>query len=343
MPVPSSSFFLRLLEVNKLIAHSAPGKLLTTNMIAEHIGTSAKTITRVIRFLRDELNYNPQYIAAEHRWHYVWQTLGAKPADVSEILPTGPLSADISSLFLAQKAMAHLNGTAMEKAFRDICKQVTGSCDERFSLVESKIEEAFSFRDGGVSRVRPEDFETISRCILERIELGFHYTNRGKNSAEPRIVHPYHLTCVDSVWYLLAHDCHRKAMRIFALSRISGIQLSDREFVRPANFSAAEFMKNAFGIFHTQGTPREVRVRFDAWAAISVRERLWHSSQTEVALEDGGIEISLLLSSTTEVERWILGWGNHATVLEPADLAQQICEYARQTLANYGEKPVERD
>jgi predicted DNA-binding transcriptional regulator YafY len=52
-------------------------------------------------------------------------------------------------------------------------------------------------------------------------------------------------------------------------------------------------------------------------------------------LEDGGIEIQMKLIPTLELERWLLGWGRHATVLEPMDLAEAVRKHAREMLSNY--------
>jgi proteasome accessory factor B len=71
-------------------------------------------------------------------------------------------------------------------------------------------------------------------------------------------------------------------------------------------------------------------VRFDAFASQLVRERFWHSSQTMAERRDGTVELTLRLGSLEEVERWILGWGEHAEVLSPAALRRRIAAVARE-------------
>jgi proteasome accessory factor B len=41
-------------------------------------------------------------------------------------------------------------------------------------------------------------------------------------------------------------------------------------------------------------------------------------------LSDGGVELSLYLSDIEEIERWVLSWGAHATVLAPAELVDRL-------------------
>jgi predicted DNA-binding transcriptional regulator YafY len=67
-----------------------------------------------------------------------------------------------------------------------------------------------------------------------------------------------------------------------------------------------------------------VRIQFDAAAAFYIRERRWHPSQTLKDLPAGGVEMSMRLSDLEEVERWVLSWGTHATVMEPVKLQASL-------------------
>jgi predicted DNA-binding transcriptional regulator YafY len=49
-------------------------------------------------------------------------------------------------------------------------------------------------------------------------------------------------------------------------------------------------------------------------------------------LPDGGVELTLKLSSLSEIQRWVLSWGGEAKVLQPPELAQAVRESARRML-----------
>jgi predicted DNA-binding transcriptional regulator YafY len=51
---------------------------------------------------------------------------------------------------------------------------------------------------------------------------------------------------------------------------------------------------------------------------------MWHESQRIRSLPDGSITLQLELGGLEEIERWVLGWGSHVRVLEPALLAKGI-------------------
>ena len=46
----------------------------------------------------------------------------------------------------------------------------------------------------------------------------------------------------------------------------------------------------------------------------------------------GGVELRLRLSSLVEVQRWVLGWGGNATVIQPRELTAQVKLAARAIL-----------
>jgi predicted DNA-binding transcriptional regulator YafY len=70
----------------------------------------------------------------------------------------------------------------------------------------------------------------------------------------------------------------------------------------------------------------DVVIEFDAWATDLVRGRQWHASQTLEELPEGGSRLKMRLNSVEEIERWILNWGTHATVLSPPQLVTRIAE-----------------
>jgi predicted DNA-binding transcriptional regulator YafY len=49
-------------------------------------------------------------------------------------------------------------------------------------------------------------------------------------------------------------------------------------------------------------------------------------------LKDGGVELRLKLSSLGEIQRWVLGWGGSAVVVQPPELGESVQQAARQIL-----------
>jgi len=108
-----------------------------------------------------------------------------------------------------------------------------------------------------------------------------------------------------------------------SIGRIQEILGAGKTFSKPDDFSLADHLMGAFGVFCGEGEFR-VRIEFDPFAAQLVRERNWHSSQALRDLPGDCLELDLQLDSLEEIERWVLSWGSHARVLAPTALKKRV-------------------
>jgi predicted DNA-binding transcriptional regulator YafY len=88
----------------------------------------------------------------------------------------------------------------------------------------------------------------------------------------------------------------------------------------------------AFGLI--RGEVQRVRVFFDDRVARFVRRRRWHPTQ-QIRNVSGGIELTMDVAGTLEVANWILGFGEKAIVLEPAELRAQVAAELRHAANRY--------
>ena len=78
-------------------------------------------------------------------------------------------------------------------------------------------------------------------------------------------------------------------------------------------------------------------IDFDAWGTDLVRGRQWHSSQELTERPGGCSQLRLRLNSLEEIERWVLAWGIHATVIRPKALRARIRRTAADLATRYAE------
>ena len=78
-----------------------------------------------------------------------------------------------------------------------------------------------------------------------------------------------------------------------------------------------------------------VRIGFDVDSERAVRSRTWHPTQVIRALPGGGLEMTLRARDESEIARWVLSWGAHAWVIEPARVRILVRETARKILARH--------
>jgi len=198
----------------------------------------------------------------------------------------------------------------------------------------TNLDEALSFRPFAPEDNDLETFEVLTRALKQQRVLKFQYRNLDADKAQARLVHPYHLACVDNHWYLFAFDAKRQAMRTFALPRLKSPEITPDRFTIPKKFKLDEYLKGSFSVFKGEDD-YEIVVEFDSWAADHIRGHKWHATQEIVELPRRQLRLRLRLNSIAEAERWILSWGTHATVIRPQGLANRLRDTAKTLASRY--------
>jgi len=140
-------------------------------------------------------------------------------------------------------------------------------------------------------------------------------------------VDPYHLANINGEWYLFAYDHARKDLRTFVPARMQSVRPTGKVFKRTEKFSLEKRLRDSFGVHSGEGEYAVV-IRFNARAADYIREKKWHESQALREFKDGSVELTLQLSSLSEVQRWVLSWGGDARVLRPPELVSAVRQAA---------------
>lgn len=243
-------------------------------------------------------------------------------------LPVKLTLAETAALVMSRDLLAPAGagalGVAVTSAFDKIGRVLSR---DALRLLE-QMRETIGVRAVGAKLQAPaaEHVALIQRALLERRRLDLRYYSMSRDEENRRQVDPYHLTVFEGGFYLVGY-CHlRKTERIFAVERIREMRtLALRFEVRPG-FDAEEYLRHTWGIIKGEIVP--VKVIFSRSVARYIRDRLWHSSQKFRELSDGRVEVSVRVSDTLEVRRWILGYGPDAEVIEPAALREVLRQQA---------------
>lgn len=314
----------RLLSIHQLISAK---RYPNTTRLAREFDVSQKTIKRDVEWMRVHWDLPIEY-DRERRGYFYSREVKKFPG-----VPA-VTEAEMFAMLVAHKAVEQYSGTPFHKPLQMAFRKLTGQLDdkERYSLHES--DDVLSFRPFAPEATDMERFEIVARAIQQRRGLRFPYRKPGEKNARERHVHPYHLTCNDNRWYLIGHDVDRNEIRTFALARINGNAALGEAFQKPKEFSVAKYLRGSFTVMSGR-SDFEVVIEFDAWATDQLRGRLWHSSQQVTELPGGESRLRLRLSGLEEVERWVLSWGTHATVIQPRLLVERVGTITRALAGRY--------
>jgi predicted DNA-binding transcriptional regulator YafY len=313
----------RMVRIHDLLS---AGRYPNCSLLATEFEVSAKTIQRDVDFMRDQLILPIEYDRARHGFAYT-EAVGPFPLiTVSE--------GELVALLVAQKAVEQYRGTPFEKPLQTAFGKLVSSLGEDANVSLHELSAAVSFHSAGIPRSQIEVFELLMQGVISRQLVEFDYHSLRARKPARRQAAPYHLACINNQWYLIARDETRQEVRTFALTRISAVEKLKIPFERPADFSVAKMLSGSFAAFEAGQTER-VRIRFDQTVARLVSERQWHRSQQIRSTDQGGIEVTMHVGIAPDLESWILGWGNHAQVIEPLPLRERIAATVESMAANY--------
>lgn len=246
------------------------------------------------------------------------------------------------SLYLTRQALDFLSGTGFREDLDDVFDQLERSLKRR-DMYEARyldrkfydLNEEAHLYDGTV-----ENVGELVTALLREERLTVRYGSVG-NGRKRFALDPYTLVIYRKGLYVIGHSHHHNAVRTFALGEFRAVDRKPGEhFDYPLAYKPQTRFEGAFGIV-ASGSPTLVRVRFDATVVRAVRRRRWHASQRFRKLPDGGVELSMRVTPSFEVKNWIVRWGRHAEVLEPASLRNEVAEEARAMAARYDVSPLE--
>ena len=300
------------------------GRYPNCGRLATELKVSAKTVQRDIDYMRDAMELPIDYSAAARGFFYTRLVVRLPSVQISE--------GELVALFVARSALEQYRDTAFGKPLRAAFAKLTAALPEQIGFAWEELDRAVAFHPGTQGRgvADLQVFRTVSEAVLRTEELEFDYrkpTARRDAPPERRRVQGLHLGCFENQWYLISQDLVRRATRTFVLGRMSRVRNTRRRFTRPAGFSLDGLLAGSFGVFSGLKTER-LRLRFDPAVAELVRERVWHPSQRLCDLPGGRLELTLEVGVSPQVERWLLGWGEHVEVREPAAVRARLARLA---------------
>jgi len=227
---------------------------------------------------------------------------------------------ELMTLSLFRSQLDFLKGTPFHDDMETIARKVTSALPPRYAAhMERMAQVALPLLSGGRDYRRVAGpLAQLREALLYQYRVTLSYAARGRRGAESYEVDPYTLIFHKGGLYLLGYARNRKGLRTFAVERITGVVVGRERFEIPEEFSAEEQLRRAFGI--VDEPVMAVRVRFSPDVAPSVRERTWHESQQIIEEPDGGIVLTFEAGGRMEILAWVLSWGSHAELLEPAGL-----------------------
>ena len=246
--------------------------------------------------------------------------------------------AELMALYFSRDLLRVLQGSPMQKALDSALEKIGARlpASGHDLLRQLKQQTAVSVTGWKDYSESSKTIDALNRAIRHRLTVRIQHKPLKAPEAQTRAVDPYRLWYTGGGLYLIAHDHAKRAIRTFAVERISGVSTTNQRFTIRDDFDFGAFQRTAFPVHG--GQPQLVRIRFSPDQSPYIMERHWHDSQKLVPQDDGSVIMELQVGNLWEVKRWLIGWGADAELLCPDDFRDEMGETAQRIVVIYNRK-----
>lgn len=172
-------------------------------------------------------------------------------------------------------------------------------------------------RWGSVAESENRLFRQLKQAIFENREITFDYYASSGDSCK-RNVYPYKLVYKDKAWYLYALCLSRNENRLFRLSRIKNVNLTEIQFERKTDTYQYH---SVFPMPEEIGNLIDLELEF----TLDVGYRLFDTlDDTAITKHENGYRVKLTLPENDWLYDFLMSFGNKVTIIRPKSIRQTL-------------------
>ena len=255
-------------------------------------------------------------------------------------LPVPFTVTELMSLYFYRDILRVFKDTVFYESLDELFRKVRSTLPPASLSYLRRIEQTFHigfkpFKDYSSFK---EVIKQINEAVLNLRVIEMRYYSMSSKRETTRKVDPYKVWFFTGTIYLIGW-CHvHDEIRMFVLDRIRLLHVTDERFIPPDDFDLDEYIKDSFGVIRTD--VETVVIKFDTSLERYLKENIWHPSQVFQKDKDRTLLMTMEVGGLREVMSWVMGFGRHAEILEPAHLRQAVAEELSITAGKYAEGPV---
>lgn len=246
-------------------------------------------------------------------------------------------------LGLAQLALSFLEGTDLHDQLGVIQKKLALGVKPKTKKLLEEAPRKLALVPHGPKIYRHKD------DVLNDLLTGLLYDERVHISYRPpggrtkrHVIEPLTLVLYREALYIVANVQKTGLRTCFAVDRITRSErLKGEHFDYPTDHDPKDYFDGAFGLLGGETT--SVEIIFDEDQARYVRERHWHPTQRFEELADGRVRMTMEVSGTADVLRWLIGHTGTFEVISPPSLREEVLESLRAGLGAHGPGAVDEN
>lgn len=304
-------------RVQWLDAEIRAGRAPTKQQFRDHFRIRESCATQTIAFMRRQLELPLHYDPAVRGYTYRDEPPAFPASHPGMLLPEAELTALRLAVSLAHRYLDPDSVRYLEA----LSARVLAAAPQKLQAEHARWERDVVFT--GPPPLPGRHLPRIKRAIERCRVVSLDYRAPGHDGEVTREVEPHFLVNAGGDWLLVGWDRARDAARTFALARIQWCEPLEEKFERRSNLTAEAWTRYQF-LSEGGQEPYELVVRFGTEAGRIARERRWHPTQEVRTAADGRLELTMKVSGTGDVLRWLLAFGGAVEVMAPEVLRQKL-------------------
>jgi proteasome accessory factor B len=325
--VPRNQEVIRQWRVLHALESSRHG--VSIDALASELEVTTRTIRRDLAALQEAgfALYDERDDEGHVRWRLDGRVLSG--AETGFTLP------ELCALYLSRNLLEAVAGTPFQRDLSNAFGRLEKMLSPRMRQFLDRLPSVLVAKPGPRSRGGDSSPDIVARLLEATLHFRaatMRYHSVSSARVKDYLLHPYRLAFAQGGLYLLAYVPEYKAVRTFAIDRITSVSLEKQTFT-PKQPVGDDIFANSLGV--NTGPAARVEMAFAAQVAPYVRARVWHSSQQITDDPDGGLRLTLDVCHDWALRSWILSWGPYARVVSPAALARDIHADLRSAESHY--------
>ncbi len=181
-----------------------------------------------------------------------------------------------------------------------------------------------------------EHIETLYQAIVKKCTMKLCYKSFKAREANIFHFHPYYLKEYRNRWFVIGIRKKGAPILTLALDRILSIEDCDVKYIPRHDFNLASHLNDVIGVTVNQsGNAEKVLLLADNETAPYILTKPLHHTQQIVENTSNGTLFSLKVQLNFELEREILGFGDHVKIIAPERLKRKIKDTLEHALDLY--------
>lgn len=277
---------------------------------------SRSTVMRDLAFLQDEYKMPIEYSEEHHGYYFSDPTFEIQSVMMSE--------GELLSVSTILPLMEQYKNTPLEATFKSLMNKLIQMMPDKISVSTAFVDQDIKFISDPLPRIDASIFNSAFSAVRAAKTVEFKYRSLSSKDYTQRALDPYKILCQKGNWYLIGL-CHtHNEIRVYALSRMVDLTVTNKTFQPAPNFNIEKYIDPDFGIWLNKGEPQKIELQFSSDINTLILERTWHANQECRQNPDGTVYLSFMSNQLQETQHWIQSFGSHVKVLNPPELISAV-------------------